>query len=477
MNLKTTIITTCITIFCGQTASAQTDFFDAHLSEYGQLEQTLGERWNSIDSLTIYGTIDFADFQTMARCARDGRLKAINLQQAEVKDRRIPDYAFVYPLPTMGHILDIRRIILPDNITAFGQYAFAFLKLRKISLPSALRSMGENCFASNYLLESDPLIIPEGLTEIPANCFAGCSNLKNVTLPSTLRLIDALAFHATGLERIHFPHELDSIGPAAFQQSALTEVTLPAKAAAHLSNNVFQRCESLRRAVLPEGIGYLPDYTFSNCTALTETALPQSLTHIGKSAFSGCSALRVDLPEQVRFIEEGAFAYTASDSIVFPATVERIGDAAFRQMPNLQRIYTYATVPPACDGQPFGTGILPYNDTGLKPITLYVPTGTSDLYRTAPGWSYCSRIVETDRLSTDIHLPVGETRNPYRVYASDGCIVIQHSGSTAAAERYSVHTARGNTVAQGTISASHTLPLPPGIYIVRIGRVISKIAL
>ena len=50
----------------------QVNFFDAHVSKYGELEQVLGDKWDKIDSLIVHGPINKADFKTIVRCARDG---------------------------------------------------------------------------------------------------------------------------------------------------------------------------------------------------------------------------------------------------------------------------------------------------------------------------------------------------------------------------------------------------------------------
>ena len=71
-----------------------------------------------------------------------------------------------------GNHLDIRRIILPDNITEFGKYAFYGLTLETINIPSSLRKLGKNCFDENRWLSVNPLIIPEGVTEIPTQMFS-----------------------------------------------------------------------------------------------------------------------------------------------------------------------------------------------------------------------------------------------------------------------------------------------------------------
>ena len=103
----------------------QVSFHDARVDKYGQLEQVLGDKWSTIDSLVVHGPINATDFKTIVRCARDGKLRIVNLQFSQVENNKIPESGFVdWNWYTSGRYLDIRRIILPDNITEFGFCAF-----------------------------------------------------------------------------------------------------------------------------------------------------------------------------------------------------------------------------------------------------------------------------------------------------------------------------------------------------------------
>lgn len=86
---------------CGQES-----FYDAKVSEYGQLDEALGDKWNGIDSLIVHGPMDSLDFKVIVRCAKEGRVRVVNLQYAQVKGHRIPDEAFL-----IGICTKIRRSI------------------------------------------------------------------------------------------------------------------------------------------------------------------------------------------------------------------------------------------------------------------------------------------------------------------------------------------------------------------------------
>ena len=45
-------------LFYSQKMYGQVSFFDANVSKYGELEQVLGEKWDKIDSLIVFITIE-----------------------------------------------------------------------------------------------------------------------------------------------------------------------------------------------------------------------------------------------------------------------------------------------------------------------------------------------------------------------------------------------------------------------------------
>jgi len=269
-------------LFSSQKVYGQASFFDAHVSKYGELEQVLGDKWDKFDSLIVHGPINKADFKTIVRCARDGSMRIVNLQYAQIENNKIPDFGFVdRDKSRFGNHLDIRRIILPDNITEFGEYAFYGLTLETINIPSSLRKLGNNCFDENRWLSVNPLIIPEGVTEIPTQCFQFCYKLKKVVLPSTIKTIGILAFFDSLVDDMNFPEGLDSIGYLSMHGARLTEVVLP-KTIKKIGFEAFGSNSKLKRVVLPEGLTEIPDKFCCSCIELEQTVIPESVTKINK---------------------------------------------------------------------------------------------------------------------------------------------------------------------------------------------------
>ena len=464
-------------LICSQKMYGQASFFDAHVSKYGELEQVLGDKWDKFDSLIVHGPINKADFKTIVRCARDGSMRIVNLQYAQIENNKIPDFGFVdRDKSRFGNHLDIRRIILPDNITEFGKYAFYGLTLETINIPSSLRKLGKNCFDENRWLSVNPLIIPEGVTEIPTQCFQFCYKLKKVVLPSTIKTIGIFAFFDSSVDDMNFPEGLDSIGYLSMHGTRLTEVVLP-KTIKKIGFEAFGSNSKLKRVVLPEGLTEIPDNFCCSCIELEQTVIPESVTKINKEAFEGCLKLKTNLPPKLKWIGNGAFSSCSLDSIVFPATMEYIGKEAFEDLEKLKKIYSMSPIPPVCYYDPMvNFGDESFGGSTPSDIPVYVPIGSGEKYREAFGWNYFTNIIETDKFPTGIVSPKMGKNEQCKVYGKDNELVIEIPNLLSSPIHYSIYSIEGTMIEQGNLIKSYTLRMPAkGVYIVRVGNTTHKI--
>ena len=466
-------------LFSSQKVYGQASFFDAHVSKYGELEQVLGDKWDKFDSLIVHGPINKADFKTIVRCARDGSMRIVNLQYAQIENNKIPDFGFVdRDKSRFGNHLDIRRIILPDNITEFGKYAFYGLTLETINIPSSLRKLGKNCFDENRWLSVNPLIIPEGVTEIPTQCFQFCYKLKKVVLPSTIKTIGIFAFFDSSVDDMNFPEGLDSIGYLSMHGTRLTEVVLP-KTIRTIGYKTFASNFKLKKVVLPEGLTEIPDNLCSSCIELEKIVIPESVIKINTEAFSACLKLKTNLPPKLKWIGSDAFSSSGLDSIVFPATMEYIGKEAFQDLTKLKKIYSMSPIPPVC----YYNTMVNFGDEsfgGSTPsdIPVYVPIGSGEKYREAFGWNYFTNIIETDKFPTGIVSPKMSNNELCKVYGKGNELVIEIPNLLSSPIHYSIYSIEGTMIEQGNLIKSYTLRMPAkGVYIVRVGNTTHKISM
>ena len=449
-------------LICSQKMYGQVHFFDANVSKYGELEQVLGDKWDKIDSLVVHGPINGADFTTMWKCSFEGKLIVLNLEHAQVENNKIPTRALYKvekqavddPRAFQGVIyLPLRRIILPESIQEIGDFAFSRMEIKQINIPKSLRKFGRSSFSNCHWLSTNPLVIPEGVTSIPPQCFINCQCFKELVLPSTLNTIKELAFYNTRVEKVNFPEGLEHIKTAAFYGCDLIE------------------------AILPGTLKELSDGTFSMCPKLKEIKIAEGITKIPFDFVSYCQSLeKVNIPKSVTVIEDDAFSTCSLDSIVFPATIEYIGKGAFKDLKKLKKIYSMSPIPPVCYYDPMvNFGDESFGGSTPSDIPVYVPIGSGEKYREAFGWNYFTNIIETDKFPTGIVLPKMGNNELCKVYGKDNELVIEIPNLLSSPIHYSIYSIEGTMIEQGNLKKSYTLKPAKGVYIVRVGNTTHKI--
>jgi len=184
------------------------------------------------------------------------------------------EYIGDYALFNCGSIVansntdDIKNAILPitvpPSVTYIGDYAFGKCGYKKIEFTNGNAVYGKYlCWNANKLEE---VIIPEGVTEIPDYAFYGCTSLKTVKLPSTLKTIGIGAFYGcTSLVSINIPDSVEE-----------------------LKNTCFYGCTSLDLIHIPNSIKVIGEEVFVNCNALDSHVfeLPNCIESIASNAFN-----------------------------------------------------------------------------------------------------------------------------------------------------------------------------------------------
>lgn len=213
------------------------------------------------------------------------------------------------------------------------------------------------------------LTLPKSINYIGSNAFNGCTKLTSILIPTGVTTINAGAFsNCTGLSSITIPNTVTTIG-----------------------NSVFYNCSVLTSIAIPDGITSIGDKTFDGCTGLASVTIPGNVKTIGYDAFANCVGLK---------------------SFTIPCNVTSISDYAFSYCTGLPEIHCKALTPPSATSATF-IGI---HKTCTK---LYIPKGTSDVYKSANGWSGFANIIEEE--STPI---LQIQANNTKVYTEQDAIVV-----------------------------------------------------
>ena len=384
-------------------------------SHGGDLAKLLGDNIYKVDSLVVRGTVDDVDFHTLWDASFNGKLSVINMEYAEVKNGIIPEDAFWHSEQLNieeGYItlIHLRRIILPNGIKRIEDGAFSYVvNLEDVNIPSELQYIGPSAFEQCENLKTDPLVFPEGFEKLDGAVFANCTNLTGkVVLPSTIKEIGEAAFWRAKISSINFPEGLEKIGDAAFYGCRLEEVHIP-NSCQDLGIFAFQLNKELKEMHLPDGIERIPNNFADCCINLSHVNIPSSVKSIGKEAFQSCWRLNdVELPLGLENIEKDAFqSCYAFGQLVFPETLNFLGEECCTYLTGVKRIYCMASEPPVCEVSTLNIGYTPFGgyDSPSTPndIPVYVPVGTAEKYRKAWGWNYFTNFIETDDFPTSIH--------------------------------------------------------------------------
>ena len=253
---------------------------------------------------------------------------------------------------------NVEQLTLPDTLEKmYGGNFRRFAKVKELHIPGSIKNFGCSLQNAGSL---EKLYFDEGVEEISANMMVyGCSNLSEIYLPSTLKMISGSgAFEgATALTGIEFPKDVafsDTITGVFEDCTSLTSVSLPASVT-KIPSHMFDGCTSLTSVTALSEIESIGDGAFRNCSSLTGIDFPGTLTSIGSSAFQGCASLvsvpnlskvtkmgwgafyeckklqaSVDL-SSLQNIPDNAFCYTPVKIVGLCDSLRSIGDWAFIQ--------------------------------------------------------------------------------------------------------------------------------------------------
>ena len=261
----------------------------------------------------------------------------------------------ISPSPT-GHVT-VPSSLGGFPVVGIGDYAFyglysAHYKLESVTIPNGVTRIGKRAFSGCPNLTD--VTIPASMAVVDNGAFSGCSNLKGVHISNLvnwcqitfvyssnpLRQAHELYLNGERVTRLAIPESVTAIGDDAFAGcSGLTEVAFP-NSVTNIGNSSFMGCSGLMELALPSSVVKIGTWAFRGCSGLTEIKIPHGVKAIGGGVFSDCSSLTkitVD-PGNENYVSQKGLLLTkdgktlmegVNGTVVIPSSVTSIAYDAF----------------------------------------------------------------------------------------------------------------------------------------------------
>ena len=191
-------------------------------------------------------------------------------------------------------------VTLPSELKVIGNNAFRESGLSEVDLPPQLKEIGMAAFSMNSL---ETVVLPDTVEKLGGGAFSSNKNLRKVVLSKSLTEIAPGAFGCSDMKnwmpdfkKVVIPEGITKIGSNAFAGSNLTEINIP-EGVTEIGEYAFSTKNYLM-------------YDDVECTL----TLPSTLTKIGNRAFRNKLIAKVELPESVTALPKLTFEKMLSTS-------------------------------------------------------------------------------------------------------------------------------------------------------------------
>ena len=234
------------------------------------------------------------------------------------------------------------QVTLPETIKSIGNHAFACgdlgdSKLTSIDLPRHLENIGEFAFIDAALAE---VTLPNSVKEIGTGAFAATdkdnATLTTVTLSKNLTVIREKLFDKQTLDKVVVPEGVTEIKGTAFRDTNVKTLTLPSTLK-RIGTGAFQN-HQLEKLTIPDSVTEVAEGAFAVTDSklshtLTTLTLGSSLETIGEQAFAGSKLTEFELPESVKVLPENTFTGNSGEITGWTASEKQLkGESPYEKV-------------------------------------------------------------------------------------------------------------------------------------------------
>lgn len=199
-----------------------------------------------------------------------------------------------------------------------------------------ITTIGPQAFLNRQEIRT--ITMPDSIIYIRDSAFYRCSELVNIKLSKSLKVMENAALGRTALREIKLPSGLLKMGAGVFTHCPkLTSIEIP-NSLTDIGAGAFGYCLSLEKLSLPENLMIIDQVTFRG-SGIKQIELPKNVKTIGNNAFLGCENLESVTINGVQRIEDEAFRNTGDFKLIFNGPPPNfLGKNVFRESnPLIQR--------------------------------------------------------------------------------------------------------------------------------------------
>ena len=342
----------------------------------GTMKSLLGADYLSIFDLKVVGPINGDDVFYLRKMLKEGKLKHLSLEYATI----VEGGGWYYEKKYNGGG-EHGQYYTSSNV--IGKFMFSgCANLKNITLPKNIVLIERDAFADCKSLIG--IKIPDSVTSIGLRAFYECDALESIWLGNGVTSIGAQVFVCDALKIVHIS-DLTSWFKIKFEENLSNPLINRGKL--DIENKSLNVDIPLVELTVPDGITEIKDYALYWCSNISKLIIPNTVTSIGKYAFCDGALTSVIIGDGVTSIGYEAFYNNLNlTSVSIGRGVTSIGYGAFSRCEKLTEFYCYATTPPS----------IASSFQGVNKSKLYVPKGCGLTYERSDWAKYFSPIVEMD---------------------------------------------------------------------------------
>lgn len=195
------------------------------------------------------------------------------------------------------------NLVIPDSIDGYKVVGIgdSFIQMdstiKTVSIPDTVQYIGHGAFNSCYALTT--INLPEALTSIGNFAFTACTKLTNISCPASntaFSVSNGVIYDkykttlicAPAVEKLTIPSTVRTIGYYSFYyNSNLKSVSIPSSVTA-IEEGAFGNCTDMTSVRFGgDGLKTLDPFAFAYCNSLEIVTIPKTVTAMGENVFYG----------------------------------------------------------------------------------------------------------------------------------------------------------------------------------------------